>query len=403
MTAPDPFWGAMNRLGGLKDVEAVWRRHFGAAYAQAKLYLGMESEPAYYYPCRASCGMSCHMRVRRGRKGFFAFCAEDPPQTDSIDLSDEDVVMYRLNVESLGRDIGQALAVQTHDKPEVLDRNAWEIGTVTLPPGRKLSVCFALRLGLRDYTDIAKTLLVRGQSEHILLVPGGCDGETRRLIEDKGGQVFSLSDIAQGVPGKAPQIRSLSSVLSVVAAPLEPRYRFEKKGEVWQVRWDGGETVQFKDTLGFCYYRILIDNPYISYSAYELKVLADRATDAPKPGMAIEVADEEARRALCRKMEDLHFRLAEAEKNQDENAADLKAQIEALREHTRSIYNLHHGVRDEANELDRARKSVFAAMDVVRQRLAANGLTDLAAYMDAFMPTGTFMKYHPVHQIPWNV
>lgn len=402
MPSTDPFWNGMARLRATKDVDIAWREHFGTAYDQAKAYLTAISDPAYRYPCSEPCGMSCRMRVREGTEGFFAFCPEDPPQADAVPLADEDVIMHEIDMRAVCRDTAKALSLQAHSAPEPVMPYAWHIGTVAMPPGRNLPVYMAFPWGKPNYTDIASRLLARGRTANILLVPDTYDDETRKLIEDNEGRIFSLSAIAGGVPGKVSRLLSLSSVITTTVTPVEPMYRFERNGEYWHIRWNGGETKPIKDSLGLRYYRILIDKPYVTFSAHDLRKLADRVPDAPKPGMSIEVADEEALRAYQREMEDLQFQLEEAIRNQSGGASDLRTRIEELNGHIRKTYNLHECIREESDELERARKSVSAAMDVARKKLSDEGLTDLAVYLDKFMPTGTFLKYHPTHRIDWN-
>jgi len=182
----------------------------------------------------------------------------------------------------------------------------------------------------------------------------------------------------------------------------EPKNQFKKGPRIWSIRWDGGETKPFIDSLGLRYYKILIDNPYVTYSAHDLRKLADRMPDVPKPGMALDVADSEALRTYQREREDLQFKLDEAVKNNDAGASDLRIRIEELSRHIQKAYNLHERVRKKKSELERARKSVSAAMDAARKKIFDEGLTDLAAYLDKFIPTGTCLKYHPTHKIDWD-
>ncbi len=399
------FWSGLEKAHTLRGVPFYWEQAFGTAHKEASAFLRPVGNTVTRYPCLAPCGMKCRMHVQSRDGRLTAYCPKTPPQVQAVELEPRKAIIHALDMAGVCQVIASLLGIDASTQANQILDNAWYIGSVCLPQGSTAPVYFVMPVTFATVSEAVRDILLRTQEPMMILLPtmNVCDEHTRGLIKNRAGHVFALSDIAREVSGGATNVRSLSSLLSLTAAPMEPGYRFEKVGERWNVRWNGGETKTFNNTLGFNYYLILLENPYIPYSAHDLRILAKRIPDAPRPGMAIEVADREALNEIRREMDDLQHQLAEAETNGDGGAQSLKIRIAELEEHVRTTHDLHERIREEGDEIERARKSVSAAMKEVLKRLRAEEMRDLADHLDAFAPTGTIMKYHPINKVSWNM
>jgi len=344
------------------------------------------------------------MSVMYSRDGPVAYCPEEPPQADPVALRDEDCCFQALDMAGIGKAVAAALSV-TGASPSPILPHAWHIGGVSVPPGKELPVYLALPMGRASHADVARTILVRGRSASVLLVPHGVDEETRLLLEDSGGAVFSLAEIASGVPGPgAPSLKPLSVILAGTCAASEPEYMFRKEGRNWRLRWSGGPVAGFSGTHGFRHILILLENPYVDYSALELRRLIGRVADAPMPGMAIKVAGDTRIAEWRIELEDNQRELDEAERDGDKARMDrLKANRDRLVQHIKEIFGMGGRSRTVADAAKNAKDSVIKAINVVHKCLRDEGLTEMSAYLRQTIRTGRSLCYHPPHPIRWNL
>ncbi|MEU7897822.1 AAA family ATPase [Nonomuraea sp. NPDC049152] len=234
------------------------------------------------------------------------------------------------------------------------------------------------------------------------------DGQQTRGLgrEQKAadGQPAASSDGAHGLAGSGVAVsgadgRKAFARLGVVG----PGHVFTRQGSVWSLSF-GGRTVHVPDAKGLRDLHHLLSRPGTDLPAVHLL--------APEGGEVVVAArqmggdamlDEEAkarfRRDLARLDEETDRAL---ELGDDERAAALDREREALLAELRAAAGLGGRARRLGDEAERARKTVTARIrDVLRKLDTLH--PELAAHLRAAVSTGTTCRYDPGHDITWRL
>ncbi len=138
---------------------------------------------------------------------------------------------------------------------------------------------------------------------------------------------------------------------------------FVQRGRCWAVRFDGGEPITLLSGKGVAYLRLLLSQPHTPVSAARLASHVARRAEEYALGTAGEALDPEALSAYRVRCTELAADIAQARKDHDEAAQDrAEAELAALTEEIRRATGLGGKVRAEADEADRVRKAVGAAI-----------------------------------------
>jgi len=110
-------------------------------------------------------------------------------------------------------------------------------------------------------------------------------------------------------------------------------YVFRKKGQAWQVRFDGGEEFILLPSKGAAYLHILLSHPGKTFYVAGLVTMVAKEPLKYALGDAGELSDREAVTAYRARYAELEEELAEAEKNNDLGRQDaIREEMEKLRE-----------------------------------------------------------------------
>ena len=407
MSSPDPFWTALSRIPSLQRTNKAWEQHFGNHFPRVKAHLRPGRDFLRSYPCPQPCGNGCAMSVRETKDGFTAFCPDEYQQAEPVDLDAGDVITYSLDIMSILRSTAKELGVAASTAPLEITRHTWHIGTVSLGSGDTLPVYFVLAMGRSTIIDPVRTILAPASSHAVFLLPDSCaiDALSQPLIDGNNSFVYSLNEIAKGLPGNPEgEIKPLASIIAGSSSQQDPQYMFQKEGKNWRLRWNGGPIAGFSDTMGFRHILILLENPYVDYSATELRQMVKLVEDTPKPGMAIKVAGDTRIAEWRQELVENQQEYEEAERNADRAKMEsLMTVRQQLVQHVKECYGMSGRSRTVNDAGKNAKDSVGKALDVVHKYLKEEGLGEMSAYLRQTIRTGRGLCYHPPHPIHWNL
>jgi hypothetical protein len=145
-------------------------------------------------------------------------------------------------------------------------------------------------------------------------------------------------------------------------APLG-EYVFRRKGDVWQVRFAGGEDFILLPSKGAAYLHLLLSNPGASFTVASLSVRVAKDPTSYCLGDAGEVLDAEALAAYRTRAQEAAEELKEARERADVAAqAKLREEIEWLAEEVRKGRGFHGRGRKQYDDRERVRQRVRVAI-----------------------------------------
>ena len=151
------------------------------------------------------------------------------------------------------------------------------------------------------------------------------------------------------------------------------RFEFRKKGALWEVTFNGGETFYLEDTLGARYLDYLLHHPNVPIAAFELEVLVtpEKGEAWSKESIQPE-SDPQAKREYREALRPLQRERRRAKKAGDQaRVRDLGLDIKKLNE----ALNKRGGMADTG---ERARSNVRHAVRLVVEQLENGGLEQKA-------------------------
>lgn len=179
---------------------------------------------------------------------------------------------------------------------------------------------------------------------------------------------------------------------------------FRKKGQVWIVRFGGGEDFILLPSKGAAYLHPLLSQPRVPLSAIDMAcgVAKNRAQYAL--GNAGEKSDREALAAYHAKLIELREDLQEAKDNNDPGAQErIQEEIESYTKLIREARGLGGRLRRDSDDRERVRKAVGIA---VKRAIKDIGQFDqrLAQHLSAHLICGQNPRYLPPGQdMQWDV
>ncbi|WP_367128399.1 AAA family ATPase [Saccharothrix sp. HUAS TT1] len=186
---------------------------------------------------------------------------------------------------------------------------------------------------------------------------------------------------AQGVPAEA-----VSAQLGGATPDDRPTAEFRRDGEVWALSY-GGVTVRVPDSKGLRDLHVLLGNPGEPVAAVSL--LAPEAVASARLG-GDPVLDDEAKARYRRRLAQLDDEIDHAP--DDDRAAALDREREALLEELRAAAGLAGRTRRLGDEAERARKAVTARIRDTLRKLADRH-PGLAAHLRETVSTGATCTY----------
>jgi hypothetical protein len=165
-----------------------------------------------------------------------------------------------------------------------------------------------------------------------------------------------------------------------------------RTGDAWEVV-AGDERARVPHTVGMAYLATLLASPGVEIAA---GTLAGVDVVSPKQ----DVFDDQTRRALRRRIDELETALDDAAmRGDDAGASALQRDLDAVLDHAREAFGLAGRSRHFDDSAERARTSVQKAIRRAIGRIAGDA-PGLAASLRACVRTGYQCSYEPAGDAP---
>lgn len=396
-----PFWRALEVVPGLAAVRAEWSHWLGPelAWVEPRL-LRPTGDIAAVFPCADS---TPYHVIDHGNGRYRAV---HPDGRTSLDLSRDDLIVRRLDVQTLAAMLAPALGFDVERFVGRVASGVLQIGKWRATAKTTCAVSLCIRPDPTLLQDAVRRAIAEHDGPQVVLVPGMLgDDDLVRLTQERSACLLSLSEaIAPGAGGDfvmtpvAERLldrfqRSLHAAESVAAGD-EPNL-FRRTGDVWELRFDGGQRfpVAHREARGLAYLHLVLQRPRIPHSVLELDRVVAGATHTPQSGSSGEMLDDEARRAFRDQYRAIEDELAEAVELGDVVRQEhLTEAREALAAELKAATGLGGRSRIHGEDTERVRKKVTVAIGraitAVEKRDAA-----LAHHLRTNVTTGRQITY----------
>jgi len=161
------LWSAIERLPDLAAVPGEWRSLLGSEYELAGRFLLPTQRIARSGKCTVP-GRNCVHEFRPWKGEYLSVC---PDGCDTVTLSRDEVVVYRLDVAALGREIAEALGLEVLPAESVPNvAGVLRIGEYVPQTGYRFPVCLVFT-GEPDQLRCDVDGLAARTEPFVLLVP----------------------------------------------------------------------------------------------------------------------------------------------------------------------------------------------------------------------------------------
>jgi len=292
----DRLWSLIADHPDLLATRAEWKESLDADYPLASIHLVATQEISKTWVCGRPGTSGCYRRViEHSRDHLVAVCPEG--RCDRVPLDRADVVLHRLDLRSLCRELCLALHLN-HRKIEVIDDDRvgsspslYRLGIFTIN-GRGIAIYFTRRTLAEQLLPILETMRLRDHSgSAVLLVPvdEGIDMVVRSAARRANVIMLQLHRTVKVDSGHFEL--NLREILATRAddeghgpsekAPPDQRPMFRRSSsQIWEVRFGEGEAFHLRDLLGLPCVHHLLSNPGRDIHCLRLREMAGGGTPA---------------------------------------------------------------------------------------------------------------------------
>ena len=434
----DRLWSLIADHPDLLATRAEWKESLDADYPLASIHLVATQEISKTWVCGRPGTSGCYRRViEHSHDHLVAVCPEG--RCDRVPLDRADVVLHRLDLRSLCRELCLALHLN-HRKIEVIDDDRvgsspslYRLGIFTIN-GRGIAIYFTRRTLAEQLLPILETMRLRDHSgSAVLLVPvdEGIDMVVRSAARRANVIMLQIHRTVKVDSGHFEL--NLREILDTRAddedhgpadiAPSQQQPIFRRSSnQVWEVRFGEGEAFHLRDLLGILCVHHLLSNPGQDIHCLRLREMAGGGPPADV-GSAVDleaasafagrvrakgepvhvdaISDPQALRQYHKRLKVLENDLEKAKANNDRGSIDrIERERAALRSEVGRATDKRRNPRI-ADEAEKARKSVSANIHRVFNAIEDEN-EDLATHLRAFMrPESMMWSYRPDTNLDW--
>jgi hypothetical protein len=401
------LWDALLSLDFYQAPRRSWER-LGEAAAPFSLLLKPVGAIARHVNCER-CGCNHQVVSESNAEKILAVCRCDEPTCSDMELSREAASLVVLDLKMLAVKLVDPLPLISRAE-RVRDTAAWHIGEATLrADGESIAVvaCFsgngsAMRnaaLGV-SREKLGRTVFVckTGKPREIeALLPAdsravGFD-DMWTVDGDKFSHGKSARRLFTGWDDEALQTPSKQTG--------NVRFIFKRRGDMWEVIYEGHSPFFIKDTLGARYIEYLLYHPNDPISSFDLEVAVTPEKAEARGETTIQTfADPQAVKSYLKTLTTHRAEREEAAADGDEAAVRrLDDEIEALET---TIKEVEGGGASDRGE--RARMNVGKAIAAVRRKLASGSAIEksFSKHLEDMLSTGYECAYRSAAGRIWQ-
>ncbi len=177
-----------------------------------------------------------------------------------------------------------------------------------------------------------------------------------------------------------------------------PTFRLE--GDFWKI-WFENESTTLKNNVGLRHIAALLRSPGQQRHSADLLALEARHVGPTPSGSAGEASDRTSLRNYKARLEAIANELAEAETDGDvHRQAELRQEAEQISGHLNSVTGLGGTPREAADDAEKARQAVSAAVRRAFKTLQKKHV-GLSRHLNKHLKTGVFCCYEPDPAVTW--
>lgn len=428
------MWSLVADHPDLLATRAEWEESLDVDYPVAARHIVATREISKTWACGRPGTDGCFRRViEHGRDRLVGVCPVG--RCDRIPLQRADVVLHRLDLRSLCREMCLALGLDqgrleaVGDDPAGSSPASYRLGACTID-GRGIALYFTRRTSAEQILPILEKMRLRDPSDSaVLLVPvdDAVDMVVRSAARQASVFLVPLARVAS-VADEGLQL-DLSQFLKVSTedadhGPAADRPTFRRSSnQVWEVRYKGRETTFLRDSLAPRCVHELLSRPHKGIHCLALRAVAagafsenaisdDRARDEgllPGPGAA-RVRDGIDVDAVLTPEVIADYRQRYLNIEGDIAAAEADPSLQHLLPKLRDarqwlLDELSAGTNDAKKpRIKRASKN---ALDVIRRAVNAmkeslrDAEPELVAHFERALSIGAQCVYQPELDVPW--
>lgn len=402
------FWRTFEEPYGVRGVRAHWRMLLGAELAVVSPFLRKLKAPSVTYPCPRR-GERCPRRVVvHGPEDIVAVCGSAPKECDAVRLRPEDIIVYELDRKRFCGFLSESFGLAAVAEPLGPRNDVWHVGAWALGAANRQPVFLVASPGRSAFDGAIGTLLMAFQGPFVVLAPTlrFSGAATVEGLRQRGAALLSLEDVVLRsdenklvAAAPMPTLMVPGSGLHPAATREKPNV-FRREQDFWLLSF-GGNAIRLRHLAGLGYMAEVLRAPG---KAIEALALAGSPGDGKAPVPAdgtIEMADEQAIRAVRTALREREEELARVPKNDWNRRGSLTEQIEKLQQYLQENQGLGGRPRKVTGPAEKARKAVSAAVTRALAEIQAHH-SELAAHLKSSIELGTTLIYHPDEDPGWE-
>lgn len=418
----DRLWFCLESIPGLCLLRSDWGGRLGHELPAAESFLRPTDHTSQTFPCPDPGGDCARRVVVHGTGEIVAVCGDSPRRCERVVLTENDVLLYRFDVQALCRELARLLEIQPRFEAVTGAGATWVVGVRSPDRGDDFLVYLTIPLEPEDLRQAASRLVGTSPERFLLLAPTeeNRDLTTRELLRSHGSRFDTLKAlVASDDAGNFSGARSPAEVF----AGLEPgpgddeANLFKRSGKAWKIRYQGEEEILLPHLVGLQYLAALLREPRREFHVTDLAAAAGEAP-ARTPGTtsarklreeltsdglnaAGERLDSKARADYKKRLQKIEKELQQAEGNRDLATAErLRAEQQFIEDELQSASGLHDRSRRTGDPVKRKQDQVRNAIDRALGKIRERDRT-LADHLDGALRRGKDWSYHPEPPVSW--
>jgi 7-cyano-7-deazaguanine synthase in queuosine biosynthesis len=219
------------------------------------------------------------------------------------------------------------------------------------------------------------------------------EGHRRHAAALQNGRLPDSCLIVLAIPGRYRQAPKEGE-------PEVPTFR--REGEFWRI-WFERERTHLKDEVGLRHLARLLAIP--GQQRHAIQLLAEEAGHSapPRPASAGEASDQLSLRQYKARLSEIEDELAEALGASDvQRQVELREEREQISRHLDRVTDLRGRARPAADDNERARQAVSAAVRRAIGKITAKH-PPLGRHLRKYLKTGLFCGYDPEPSVIWII
>jgi len=403
------LWWVFEQPHGVQGVRAEWRRYLGAELPAVEPLLRKRKERSETYPCPVPGAIGCQRQVVvHGPDDIVAVCGLTPKECDSVKLKPEDIVVYELDLKRFCGFLAESLELASVAQPLNPRNDIWQVGTWVASTTDQRPVFLVTSADRVAFDGAIGVLLASFQKPFVALTPRlrFCGATAMEGLKRRGTALLALDGIVvrseEGrltITGTLPQLLAASGSAGFGASTGD-RNVFRREQDFWVLSFEG-KTIRLKHLAGLAHIVELLRAPGKPLDALALTGRGGGGENTVMASSGIEMADDQALRAVRAALEEREQELTRLAKNDWDRRGTLEQEISQLRQYLEQSQGRGGRARKTAGAGEKARKAASAAITRALAEIEQHH-PELAGHLRSSVQLGITPIYNPGQEMDWD-